>query len=166
MTEGITLLPLARIEGSHLAHLVDEFRGLLASSLPDTDPAIARLVPDAYPGDPEASAAFSEGTRADLLSRRERDAAIVRKALDPFLAALDGEEDALLPLDVVIPDAELDAWLRTLSAMRLVMASRLGISEEDDHDPEDPRYGVYDWLGYRLDGLVTSSTADDNPRDP
>ncbi len=163
MTDRITLLPLARIEGAHLAHLIDEFRGLLASSNPQTDPAIARLVPDAYPEDPEASAAFAEGTRADLLSRRERDAAVVRTALEPFLTPPESDDDALAPLDVVIPDAEFDAWLRTLSAIRLVMASRLGIGEEDHHDPEDPRYGVYDWLGFRLDGLISASE-DDSPR--
>ncbi len=44
---------------------------------------------------------------------------------------------------------------------RLVLATRLGIRSDDDHDPADPRFGVYDWLGYRLDGLVQAATADD-----
>lgn len=161
MTDRITLLPLARIEGTHLAHLVDEFRGLIASSHPAEDAAVSRLVPDAYPEDPDASAAFAESTQAELLDRRERDAAVVRTALEAFTAPLENEDDATAPLDVVIPDADLDAWLRTLSAMRLVMASRLGIDADDDHDPEDPRYAVYDWLGYRLDGLITATQDDE-----
>ena len=156
MSDRITLLPLARIEGTHLARLVDEFRELLTTSRPEEDPAVARLVPDAYPDDLEASLAFSEGTQGDLLDRRTRDAAVVRSALEPFLTPIENEDDALTPIDVVIPDADFDAWLRTLSAMRLVMASRLGIAAEDAHDPEDPRFGVYDWLGYRLDGLLTA----------
>ena len=48
------------------------------------------------------------------------------------------------------------AWLRTLAAIRLVLASRLGIEVAEDHDPDDPRFGIYDWLGYRLDGLVAA----------
>ena len=43
--------------------------------------------------------------------------------------------------------------MRTLTAIRLVIASRLGIEDEDDRDEDDPRFGVYDWLGYRLEGL-------------
>ena len=58
----------------------------------------------------------------------------------------------------MIPGEAIDAWLRTLTALRLVIANRLGIESDDDtHDPEDPRYGVYDWLGYRLDGLVRAA---------
>ena len=50
--------------------------------------------------------------------------------------------------------------MRTLAAVRLVVASRLGIETEDDDaearadDDEDGRFGVYDWLGFRLDGIV------------
>lgn len=154
MSDRVTLLPLARVEGAHLAHLIDEFRGLIASSHPADDAGISRLVPDAYPGDPDASAAFSEITQAELLDRREDDAAVVRASLEAFILPATDEEDALVPLDVVIPDAEMPSWLRTLAAIRLVIASRLGIESEDDHDPDDPRFAVYDWLGFRLDGLV------------
>lgn len=169
MTDGITLIPLARIEGNHLAHLVDEFRGLIAASDPTRDAGIARLVPDAYPDDADASAAFAESTRSDLLNRRDDDAAVVRAALEQFMTSSAGDEDededdALAPLDVVIPDADMPCWLRTLSAIRLVIASRLGIEDDDDHDHEDPRYAVYDWLGYRLDGLVHA--ADANTKEP
>ena len=52
---------------------------------------------------------------------------------------------------------DLQAWLRTLAALRLVLASRLGITTEDDHDGDDPRFGIYDWLGFRLDGLVRAA---------
>ena len=63
-------------------------------------------------------------------------------------------------VDVAIDEDQARAWLRTLAAVRLVLASRLGIAHEDDHDAEDPRYGIYDWLGYRLDGLVNAIDAD------
>lgn len=37
---------------------------------------------------------------------------------------------------------------------------RLGIVEAEDHDSDDPRFGIYDWLGYRLDGLVGALDAE------
>ena len=41
--------------------------------------------------------------------------------------------------------------------MRLVLATRLGIDSETDHDPEVPAFAVYDWLGYRLELLVQAA---------
>jgi hypothetical protein len=38
-----------------------------------------------------------------------------------------------------------------------VLATRLGIVDEDALDEDDPRRGVYDWLGYRLEGLIQSA---------
>ncbi len=61
-----------------------------------------------------------------------------------------------IPLD---PDG-VRSWLRTLAAVRLVLASRLGIIDDDDHSDDDPRFGIYDWLGFRLDGLVRAATED------
>ena len=93
-------------------------------------------------------------TRADLLRRRAHDARIV---LDD-LARVERVEDELAPVDVSLEGDHIESWLRTLAAVRLVIASRLGIvQDDDDHDPEDPRYGVYDWLGYRLEGLVQAA---------
>jgi len=161
MTGRAVIVPLAVLEGSHLAHLVDEFRDLLSSDAggDDHDPALARLTPDVYPNDADASKAFADATHDDLLDRRSGDAAIVRSALAGFDAAPAGlsEDDALAPRDVVIPESEIDPWLRTLTALRLVIAGRLGISEEDNLGEDDPRRGVYDWLGFRLETLIQSA---------
>jgi hypothetical protein len=122
-------------------------------------------VPDAYPDDTDAAAEFAASTRDDLLDRRAADAEVVRSVLAPFLAdsgAL-SDEAAFDSRTVTVRDAELEPWLRTLTALRLVIASRLDIDGEDDHHPEDPRFGVYDWLGYRLDGLI--SLADERDED-
>ena len=55
---------------------------------------------------------------------------------------------------VELDDLSVSAWLRTLTSVRLVMATRLGIVDDDDERPDDPRFGVYDWLGFRLEGLL------------
>ena len=44
--------------------------------------------------------------------------------------------------------------MRTLAAVRLVLAERLGIRQDGDDPGEDPRAFVYDWLGYLLESLV------------
>ena len=63
--------------------------------------------------------------------------------------------------DIRLDPDEVQAWLRTLAAIRLVLATRLGIEGADDHDEDDPRFGIYDWLGYRLDGLVQRPSTDE-----
>lgn len=163
MTHHAIRLPLAAVEGIHLAGLVEEFTDVLASAGEEPDPGLSRLTPDPYPEDADAADEFFAATHDDLLDRRTADAAVVRDGLTPFLTtAAEGlaEDDALAPRDVVIPKADVDSWLRTLTALRLVIATRLNITEEDDeHDLEDPRFGVYDWLGFRLDGLIALADA-------
>ncbi|MFC4139272.1 MULTISPECIES: DUF2017 family protein [unclassified Microbacterium] len=159
MSEDHTVvLPLAVIEGQHLIALIDEFLLLVDAPERDADAALRRLTPMAYPDDEEASQEYAALTRADLLDRRAEEAALVRADL----AAFDREEglnrrDAMRPRDALITGDHLDAWLRTLTALRLVLATRIGIENADAHDPEDERYGVYDWLGYRLEGLIQAA---------
>lgn len=157
MTERIAMLTLTRIEADHLRDLVQQFSDLVNGTPSEDDPAVARLAPDVYPDDPEASREFRSLTRGDLLHRRARDAQLVRHALDGIAAEPGDDVDELSPVDLPIPRDEIEAWLRTLAALRLVIANRLGIETDADHDAEDPRFGVYDWLGYRLEGLVTAA---------
>ncbi|WJL95738.1 DUF2017 family protein [Microbacterium sp. ET2] len=154
------LLQITRLEATHLGDLIDQFAELLTDDASD-DPAVLRLVPDAYTDDPEAAREFRDVTERDLLRRRRRDAQLVRTSLSPAAtlssvatAGAEGREEVDLVLD---PDT-VQAWLRTLAAVRLVIASRLGITDEDQHD-DDPRFGVYDWLGYRLEGLIRAIEA-------
>lgn len=158
MSAGIRI-PMVMVEGAQLESLVTDFIELVGSERDETDPAIARLAPDVYPDDAEASRAFSAATRQDLLDRRAVDAETVRIALSGFRADPQSlsETEALVTREVVIPAADVDAWMRTLTAIRLVIASRLDIRGEDDHDPDDPRYGVYDWLGYRLELVIQAA---------
>jgi hypothetical protein len=150
-------VPMQAIEAQQLADLVDQFLELLRDTEIGQDAALDRLTPAVYPQDPEASAEFAEATSADLLDRRAADARVVRDCLE---AAAD--EDAPILEELVIRDADVDAWLRTLAALRLVIASRLGIENQPAPDPEDPRLGVYEWLGYRLDLLVEAADALDD----
>lgn len=168
--DSLLVLEMTRLEAAHLTGLLDQFIDLLdeavatppASGAPPTDPALARLVPDAYADDAEASREFRGMTERELLDRRGSDARTMRstlavngRQLDP--TRLKGDVTAAMAVRL---DAEAaQVWLRTLAALRLVLASRLGIRSEADHDEDDPRFGIYDWLGYRLDSLVRALDA-------
>ncbi|MEV4688508.1 DUF2017 family protein [Microbacterium sp. LWH3-1.2] len=159
MTGGIVVIEVARLEAAHLAGLVGQFAELLRESAPDDDdPAIARLVPSAYADDEEAAREFRALTRADLLGRRESDAGLVLVSLQDAAQIPEDPDDPDLreQVEIRLDPETTQAWLRTLAAVRLVLATRLGVDEEDDHDHDDPRFGVYDWIGYRLDGLVAA----------
>lgn len=167
MNAGRTVvLELTRMEAAHLAGLVTQFAELLEDAESTAgDPAIARLVPDAYADDAEASTEFRDMTERDLLDRRRQDAGEVLSSLsEPATLPYDAEPGDEVLMELVElrlePDA-LRAWLRCLAAIRLVLATRLGIRSEEDHDLDDPRFGIYEWLGYRLDGLVQAASEDD-----
>lgn len=113
------------------------------------DPAVARLFPNPYPHDPEAASDYRRFAESDHRRRKIRDAEIVRKALDHE------------PL--VIPVGDVDAWLKTLNALRLVLATRLGVDDEDsmdelaalsDNDPRAMMASVMDYLGWLQQLLI------------
>ncbi|GAA1990598.1 DUF2017 family protein [Microbacterium pumilum] len=158
--DRIVALDLTRIEAAHLVGLVTQFAELIEESAVSTaDPAIGRLVPDAYADDPEAAREFRDLTEDDLLARRRSDAGLVLATLQDAAVIPDDPDDPRLieQTDIRLDPADVQAWLRTLAAIRLVLADRLGIEGPDDHDEDDPRFGIYDWLGYRLHGLVTAA---------
>lgn len=160
MTAGHVRIRMAVIEASQLARLVDDLRDLVGAERDLDDPAVTRLTPDAYPDDADASRGFQETTRTDLLDRRSADAAVVASGLAGLRADLTAisEAEALVEHDVTISTDAIDAWLRTLTALRLVIAERIGIVD-DEHRSDDARYGVYDWLAYRLETLVEAADA-------
>lgn len=163
-SDRTVVLEVTRMECAHLAGLVSQFAELLeGAQSAGGDPAIARLVPDAYADDETASREFRAVTERDLLERRRQDAAVVLASLNDAGARPDEvDEDAEMDLvELRLEPGVLRAWLRCLTAVRLVLATRLGIRAEEDHDPDDPRFGIYDWLGYRLDGLVRAASDDD-----
>ena len=151
-----TIVQLSRIEAAHLVDLVTQFVDLLDDDV-DADPGVQRLSPDAYPGDDEGSREYRRLTQSDALARRREWATRVLETLSGDGVALTSEgvaADPTAPYPVVLDAEAADAWLRTLSGLRLVLATRLGIEADGAHDGDDPRFGVYDWLGFRLDELV------------
>lgn len=158
MTVDRIVLEITVMEEFHLARLVDDFIELVGESRGTGDPAVERLTPSPYPDDSDSAKEFAEATQDDLLDRRLTDARDVRSALDAFPHGIDSltEEGALLTKEVFLPVESVDSWLRTLTAIRLVIATRLGITS-DEQEGEDGRHDVYDWLGYRLELLINAA---------
>lgn len=118
------------------------------------DPAGARLLPDAYPDDAEASAEFRRFT-AERIAERKADNA---RAVIDSLGNATGEA-----VEVRLDGAQAQAWLRTLTDIRLVLAAGLGIERDGDegdvHDLESAtRRAVYDWLAAVQEFLVHAVT--------
>lgn len=154
-------MELSVLEGAHLTELIEQFGELIASTLDGEsidDPAVARLVPDAYRDDAASADEFRRLTQGDLLDRRRDDATLVLRTLERDGAALrPGAIDRVTAEAALVIELDLpavSAWLRTLTAVRLVLATRLGIVDDDDHPDDDQRFGIYDWLGFRLEGLL------------
>jgi hypothetical protein len=112
-----------------------QLRQILVNESASSDPAVARLFPAAHPDDIFRNLEF-ERTHAD-----------------PLLA------DRLEALDIVertahaeaLTEVELLAWLRSLNALRLVLGTRLDVTEdttEADFAGNDEAAGAFDLYGY------------------
>ncbi|MFD3543504.1 DUF2017 domain-containing protein [Streptomyces sp. NPDC058662] len=139
-------------------------------SEPPSDPALARLFPDAYGApdgagdagvDPEElaarSAEFRRFTENDLRTRKREDALAVVRSLDALSPGGDGA--AVLELT----GEEPLRWLGALNDLRLTIAARLEITEDDesallfrlpDDDPRKPMVMAYLWLGGLQETLI------------
>jgi len=114
---------------------------------PSDDPAVARLLPNAYADEAE-SADFRRFTERDLRQTKVQHATTVLEEIERS-----GEK---------ITVGSPESWLGTLNDARLAIGTRIQISE-DNHEElaslteEDPRAGlfhVYDWLTFLQESLV------------
>jgi len=114
------------------------------------DPALRRLLPDAFLDDEDASGEFRRFTERDLRATKARHATRVLESLD----GCGGR--------VRLVGDDLSAWIGFLNDARLTLGTRLGITEEShdelaslpDADPRAGLYQVYDWLTFLQESLV------------
>jgi hypothetical protein len=130
-----------------------------ADAGPPRDPAVRRLLPDAYPDDADAAAEFRRYTAGDLGARKIAGARAIAEAVRTNAPAGDADADRRRddPVVVRLEPAEATTWLRSLTDLRLVLADRLGIRSDDDAVPDDLTGAVYQWLGelqWRLVELI------------
>ena len=113
------------------------------------DAALARLLPAAYRDDDEAAAEFRRFTADGLAERKTANARVVVAGLAAAAAATE-------PTKVTLGPAEAQAWIRSITDIRLSIAARLGIERDDEPLPVDePLVDIYQWLAFVQDTLVT-----------
>lgn len=126
-----------------------------AKPAPPSDPVLARLFPDGYRDDPDAAAELRALTEDDLRTQKLEN-------VNTLLATL--------PLDggpIRLDSEQAEAWLLALNDARLVVGTRLEVTDDTDildeldeavlRDPTGPRVfalSVYQLLGYLQESLV------------
>jgi hypothetical protein len=119
--KGDYRLRLPREERELLRSLPGQLRALLETD----DPSLSRLHPPAY-ADEEDAEEFRRLVGGELLAGR-------REALRVVEETVDAER---------LSEDQLDSWLRALNDLRLVLGTRLDVTEEsyaEAIDPRDPR---------------------------
>lgn len=148
---------LLRLATTQLLEMLDS--GTTDPQLAASDGVFGRLLPDAYRDDDEAAAEFRRFTATGLLERKAQNAQIVLDSLGASEAdtAAPDNEDRQPVLVSIDPDA-VQAWLRSLTDLRLTLADRLQISPDGvvHLATEDTPFlrELYEWLGMLQEELV------------
>jgi hypothetical protein len=138
--EGDFRLRLPEVEREVLRHLRAELAQLLDAA-PD-DPSLRRLFPPAYDDDADETE-YRRLMRDELLGGRRRALKVLEETAGRDRLSAD----------------EAQAWLTALNDLRLVLGTRLDVSEGtflDGLDPSDPRapelalYAYLSWLQEQL----------------
>jgi hypothetical protein len=143
-------LRLTEPERAILRSLPAQLRELLSSD----DPALERIFPPAYPNDEELNDEYDRLVRGDLLAHRLGSIEVMERTIDsPRL-----DEEQLL------------AWLEALNDLRLVLGSRLGVTEEPDPDdvadkgPDAQAFALYYYLSWLVEQVVEELAHGIDPR--
>ena len=120
--DGGWLLHFETEERELLIRLMGELRELLTG--PEDNPLIVRLFPEAYPDDEEKEAEYQRLMREELVESR--------------LAAIDSVTETLGPDGpALLSEGEIFSFLQSINAIRLVLGSMLGITDEESADDAD-----------------------------
>ncbi len=118
--------------------------GQLRELIEADDPSLVRLFPPAYLDDDERDAEYRRLVRDDLVERHLEAMAIVEATVDKKR----------------VTEEELLGWLRALNDVRLVLGTRLDVSEDmDEPPPDDPNagaYALYYYLGWLQEQVVAA----------
>jgi hypothetical protein len=127
-------LRLPSHERDVLRTLPRQLRDLLSTR----DPALARLFPPAYADDPERDAEYERMVRGDLVAARQSSLQVMEESIDAKR----------------LTEEQLVAWLGALNDLRLVLGTRLDVTEDLSEDPPDPAgpeaaaHALYFYLGW------------------
>jgi Domain of unknown function (DUF2017) len=140
--DGHVAVRLSALERDLLRGLPGQLRSLIDSG--SDDASLRRLFPPAYADDEEAEAEYRGLMHGELLEKHREALAVLERTAD---------SEQLDPADV-------DAWLTALNDLRLVLGTRLDVTEEfyeSEIDPEDAELGIYLYLTWLQEQLVEAA---------
>jgi Domain of unknown function (DUF2017) len=141
--EGDFRLRLPPAERELLRRLPAELRELLAAD--PADPDLRRLFPPAYEDDAD-EAEYRRLMRADLVEGRRQALRVLQETIDNDRLSLE----------------EAEAWLTALNDLRLVLGTRLNVSEDtllhwlDPREPRARELALYAYLSGLQEELVAA----------
>ena len=139
--------------------------GMGGSAVPPEDPVLARLLPDAYRDSEDDSGEFRRLTERSLTSTKVHHAEIlIGSLIDGGLSFGTPIEDEGDEVEVELDSDAVQSWLKSLTDIRLSLAVRLGIENEEDAmlvgESADEAIvamsEIYDWLGYVQETLIAA----------
>ncbi len=120
----------------------------LDEELESDNPGLHRLFPTAYADDPERDAGYQVLARGELIDGR-------RTSLTTVIETAEADE---------FDGDTLDAWMRVVNDLRLVLGTNLNVSESVDWSPPpelESMYVVYQWLSILLGHIVEAQLPDE-----
>lgn len=154
MAERNFVPPVRAVDGGFALHFDDDERGLLVRLMgelrelltdDETNPLLDRLFPTAYPDDEEKEAEYQRLMREELVSSR--------------LGAIDVVVAVVGPgAPEVLDESQTLAFMQSVNALRLVLGSMLGITDDEsaeDADASDTaEHHLYSFLSWVLEWSV------------
>ncbi len=150
-----------RRDGRYAVKLDPGVRAVLVSMAEQLSPVLSphepmtrRLFPPAYTADDDQGAERDYRSLVDsaLLNHHQESLAMVAKTANAEL----------------LDESELNAWLSAIGSMRLVLGTRLDVSEDmvppEPDDPAAPEYALYELLG-QLQYLIVEVLVEELPEE-
>jgi hypothetical protein len=137
---------LGKRERELLVELCRQSRALLETEDPSSDPAVARLFPAAYQDDP--------------LRNLEYETSLGGAPRSGKLEALDTVERTVNAR--MLSEEELLSWMGVVNDLRLVLGTRIDVTEESTDDdfptggPHHDAFQVYQFLGWLLQEMLSA----------
>jgi hypothetical protein len=152
--DGSYRVRLGERERDVLRVVPSQLRELLELETPASDPSLIRLFPPAYPEDPIQNLEYERLAGGELLGGR--------------LDAIDVVERTAEATSLT--EEELLAWLRVANDLRLVLGTRLNVTEESrdrdfPNEPESSMFDLYGFLGALVSEIVEAVGESENPRE-
>jgi hypothetical protein len=143
-------LRLSAKERDAVATFAGQLRQLLTSEDPSSDGAVARLFPAPYEDDVLANLEYEQAHGNELLLAK-------LEALDTVERTLSRDE---------LTEDELLAWLGSLNTIRLVVGTRLDVTESStfrDFADDEVSSGLFEMYGYLtwLEGWMIEAVSED-----